>query len=439
MTREHQVALCIGEEERCNPELVGLEGERFDSASWLEVFTSGETARAALAERKGISKVWVVSSDDVEPINLAATIKEDRPDLFVSLVDPRCEGSLMSRAYSAGIDEVVGPAPFVRSYAAEKEKMTRLEDGEEERPSNLHADDGSATRNASNQPLPQAKPAKRRLALAAPTHARAFLLPVVSGSGGAGKSAVSVMGAYISAAAGYRTLLLDYDLQFGDMAALSGVTESLALDIALERPDLLDRMVDSDAGLSVLAAPTRLELAEDVVKAFPDLLADVESRFDVIVANTGAAWAEQHALLLERSNAALFLVDQRTSSIRACKHALELCSRCGIATGPFKFALNRCAKGAPLTGADVSSALKDTPVFEIKDGGREVEEFLGVGAASELVASGNEFCLSLASVLARILPDGERNMGNLEAAHAENKSSKKRGKHANRWLARRSL
>ena len=53
--------------------------------------------------------------------------------------------------------------------------------------------------------------------------AKGFLLPVVSGSGGAGKSAVALLAAHAAQGLGLRTLLLDFDLQFGDMAQLMGV------------------------------------------------------------------------------------------------------------------------------------------------------------------------------------------------------------------------
>ena len=88
---------------------------------------------------------------------------------------------------------------------------------------------------------------------------------------------------------------------------------------------------------ALLAAPRRLEAYEAIAAEGPALLDCLMPRFDVIVANTGAAWREEHALLLERSSKALFLVDQRASSLRACKHAFELCARCGIATSPFVF------------------------------------------------------------------------------------------------------
>lgn len=261
---------------------------------------------------------------------------------------------------------------------------------------------------------------------------RAFLLPVVSGSGGAGKSSVSVMAALIVRSLGYRTLLLDYDLQFGDAALMAGVENALSIDEALAHPDRLEREFRRDPGLAVLAAPARLEAAEDVVCAMPQFLDDVSSLFDVIVANTGAAWAEQHAVLLERCSAALFLIDQRASSVRACRHALELCARCGIASGPFQFAVNRCAKGAPLTSADVSCALQGAPVYEIKDGGRDVEDYLGGGAAPELLESRNDFCTSLEHVMRSLLPGAAQLIEMPEDSAEGRRASKRRGRHAGR-------
>ena len=148
------------------------------------------------------------------------------------------------------------------------------------------------------------------------------------------------------------------------------------------------------------------------------LLDQLLARFDVVVANTGAAWAEQHALLLERSSKALFLVDQRPSSLRACQHALDLCGRCGIATGPFLYAVNRCSKNALFTSIDVSCALRGAHVFELKDGGSEVEELLGAGLPFDLIEARNDLCASLERLLQGVLPGGRGAAVQLEGGAA---------------------
>ena len=120
--------------------------------------------------------------------------------------------------------------------------------------------------------------------------------------------------------------------------------------------------------------------------------------------NTGSLWGEQHAVLVERASRVLFLVDQRASSLQACKRALSLCERCGIPTGQFLFAVNRCKRGAPLSSIDAACLLQGASVVELRDGGRAVDELMAVGQPLGLIQDENPLCVSLENVLADILP-----------------------------------
>ena len=311
-------------------------------------------------------------------------------------------GSLKSRVSATGIDESLTRQALAERYAQRKQ-------------ANACAWAASpmpcATPTSHPASRPSAMPQARSQTTAAPSSVRSrpragFLLPVVSGSGGAGKSTVAVVAALLAQRMGNNTLLLDFDLQFGDAPALMGARQSLAIDELLAAPARIEQLRSEGASPALLAAPRHLEDSEAVVERAPALLDQLLARFDVVVANTGAAWAEQHALLLERSSKALFLVDQRPSSLRACQHALDLCGRCGIATGPFLYAVNRCSKNALFTSIDVSCALRGAHVFELKDGGSEVEELLGAGLPFDLIEARNDLCASLERLLQGVLPGG---------------------------------
>lgn len=444
----NHVALCIDEATRWNPASIGLDGENLGAQKWLTVFNEGAEAREALERDPGIDEAWVVSCDDVEPINLAASLKSDHPEMRVLLVSSDCHGSLCSRAHNALIDGVVTYEGLLECYVGAKARAdgrdrdvadaapstARVNSGIELEPRERASHGGAHSAGASSRVL--GPPAWAAVATAQKAQSRCFLMPVVSGAGGCGKSTVSVVAAYVASSMGYRTLLLDYDLQFGDVSVLAGTPDALTVDEAMRYPEKLERELGKDTPITVLAAPKRLEDSETVVRNLPGFLDFVSAEFEVIIANTGGAWAEQHAALLERCSTALFLVDQRLSSIRACRHALDLCARCGIATGQFQYAVNRCFKGSPLTSIDVSCALQGVSVFELKDGGPEVEESLNGGAASDLVVSGNEFVKSVSVMMERILPGGDKNPKATQDAKVDVRSVRKRGRHAHRRRGR---
>ena len=112
------VALCADEASMAHPELIGLADEQLFAQPWLRLFTSGSEIRTFLRHDRAVDEVWVVSCDDVEPINLAATIKGDRGDVRVCLVSFQGTGSLRSRASAANIDATLTRQAFVTRYAA---------------------------------------------------------------------------------------------------------------------------------------------------------------------------------------------------------------------------------------------------------------------------------------------------------------------------------
>lgn len=406
-------ALCIDRDTRCAPESIGLEGETLDAQQWLYVFSSGEQARKEISSLRSIDTVWVVSSDDVDPINLAATLKRDHPELPVYMVEFDGGGSLLSRAHTALIDDVLGKAAFVKSYT---ETKTRLAEKYEAPVDSAFGEYAQAPAHMKSTVAPQASVALKT----------AFLMPVVSGSGGAGKSTISVLSALAAQQLGYHTLLFDCDFQFGDVHRMLGVSDPLHAEDVASQPELLEEL-GTKPELSLVAAPRYLDAAEKVVLSLPDVLAQAGNLFDVVIVNTGATWAEQHAILIERSSTTLFLIDQRASSIWACKRALKLCTRCGIATGPIRFALNKCTKNSPFTSIDVSCGLQGAEVFELRDGGRAVEDYLGGGSARELTGIKNDLVESVENLVARLLPNVPGRSKAQGAQHSAKPEQKRKG------------
>ncbi|MEC4176749.1 P-loop NTPase [Adlercreutzia sp. R7] len=409
MSKRREIALCIGAGPAAD-ELVSRWGEEGRQiASRVHVMPSDERARAALAALDEVREVWVAAGEGLGAINLAAAVKADHPGRKVYLVDCEETGSVRSRMHAAALDgtrslselTAVVRAQMARGDAAAPgaDSADGLPSGAEEPPS---VPPLSATQETVPEAAAQALLAERSTEASTGLARAGFLLTVVSGSGGAGKSTVSTLAAHLAARRGLRTALLDADLQFGDLRDLAGSCLRVPLEeVAADGSALA---AADDAPLTLIEAPRRLETAEVLGAALPAVVDELLARFDFVAVNTGAGWDEQRLALLERSVSTLFLVDQRTSSVRACRHALDLCLRCGVATSSFLLAVNRCTRHAPFTSIDVSSALHGAHVVELADGGREVEELLGAGMVEALVESRNPLCTSIDRLLDEILP-----------------------------------
>lgn len=233
---------------------------------------------------------------------------------------------------------------------------------------------------------------------------KGYVLTVVGAGGGTGKSTVAALCACCARESGRKTVIVDADLQFGDIAFLLGCSNPLRVDELVEAPLRIESASEEGRLPVVVAAPKRLERSELAAAGFSQVIDLLRKRFDVVVVNTGPTWGELHMQLMEASNGVLFLVDQRPSSLRACRHVLDLCTRCGIASQPFLFAVNRCSRRALFSSIDVSCALQGVHVHELSDGGKAVEELLGTGQPFDLIDSGNPLSCSVAAMMAELLP-----------------------------------
>ncbi len=455
-----KIAVCADSECLEDASALGLKGERMLDQTWIVPFADALIARKYLREH-AVAETWVVSSDSIDGINLAAALKKDnqRNDIRLFLSSP--SGSKMSRCENAGIIPICGSREFAHLYTDRKLKNTptrgrRRTNTQQRVPSYAKEErtprDSNVTvtriereRDEATGPLPRVEieepPFTEASDPAAPVPPRkdfsnetrtpreeratkveretikivkrplpaldegANIISVVSGSGGTGKSSIAALVALLAQKRGIRTLVLDADFQFGDLKYLLGYKETFDATDILEHPEQIEALLKVDTWPALLAAPARLEYSEVMEERIGELLAYLKPHFDLIVVNTGSFWSELQIQLLEASNNVFFLVDQRPSSVRACNHALDLCARCGMATTSFSYLLNFCSKRSLLSSLDVSCALKGAKVYEIKDGGSEVSELLGAGMAHKLSRLNNSFCSSLEAVLAETVYD----------------------------------
>lgn len=419
------VVLCADTESLIRPMMIGLEDTVLDGREWLVSIPNALEARDFIGSHD-VDEAWVVSSDDLVGINLAAALRKDDPALPIYLIVFEASGSELSRATQAGVSGILTAESFCERFDAESRKrsfMSEIADidvdamMDEEASSTVKADpvpafgSSSASTPTASSAVPSGRPS-----LSTPPSPESFksikkegdgfVVAFLSGSGGAGKSTIAMIAACRSAAMGYKTAVVDCDLQFGDLRQTMGDVACIGIDEVLEDPESLGLIEpDADARKPVLvAAPERLERSEVLSAHMAELMNLCAAVFDVVFVNTGSSWTEGHAQLLERCDCSVFLIDQRASSVHACRHALDLCMRLGIASASFVYVLNRCKRGALFSAIDIANAMQGAHVYELRDGGQEVEEFLGAGLGMEFASGKNELCTSIDAMFEELLP-----------------------------------
>lgn len=228
----------------------------------------------------------------------------------------------------------------------------------------------------------------------------AALVTVLSASGGVGKSAVSLMAAYLAARAGLHTVLLEADMQFGDLGFWLGLDDelsTLAMGCNTQPIEVAER-------LQLYKAPCFPEVAEEVSDEVAALVPMIRRSCDLVIADTGAFWSGLTADLAVASDAVCLLADQRPSSIAGAVRASELCRRMGIPDVRRVCVYNRWSSKARVGADELRKALNAASVQCVPDGKGVVDELLCTGDLQELVETENPFACGVDELLAFALP-----------------------------------
>lgn len=248
-------------------------------------------------------------------------------------------------------------------------------------------------------------------------NAPAPLVTFVSASGGVGKSALALVSGWLAARAGIDTVLLEADLQFGDMAFWLGLDDELPdLGLGVDAAPVMLR-----DGLSLYKAPCLPEVAEEVSESVAELVSRVRRGGQLVIADTGQFWSGLTADLVCGSDFVLIVNDQRASSIVGAVKARELLGRIGIPASRCACVYNRWGAHARLNEKDVSRGTGVELVLRVPDGKGEVEMLLSSGNIEELVESGNAFVRGIDQALRELMP----RMGKTYAEVADSRKARR--------------
>ncbi len=192
------------------------------------------------------------------------------------------------------------------------------------------------------------------------------LITVSSTKGGTGKTSLAVNLAVELSEQGLRTLLVDLDVQFGDVGIVLGLERpdktlydlvmSSALDLDTEK--LRGYVIRQKAMLHILPAPLRPEEAESIeASQIATILQIARSLYDVIVVDTAPLFDGPMLAALDRSDELLLVSTPDVPAMKNVRLALQTLNLLGFPVDRISLVANRAGMAGGASTSEVAETL----------------------------------------------------------------------------------
>ncbi len=174
------------------------------------------------------------------------------------------------------------------------------------------------------------------------------MVAVFSSKGGCGTSFIATN---LAVAAGPRTVLVDLNLQAGDLPLFLGVNQKYSFaDMAENRTRLDDALIKSFAtpfssNLSLLAAPHEADSADEIEPEHVfEVLQKLRESYDYIVLDPQHTFDSITLAALDQSDEIVLVLTLDIPAIRSTQRALEIFDRLGYPRQKVRIVVNRWSK-----------------------------------------------------------------------------------------------
>ena len=194
------------------------------------------------------------------------------------------------------------------------------------------------------------------------------LVCVLGPKGGTGKTLVAANLAVELARRGQRVVLVDLDLQFGDIGLSLGlVPQRTIFDLVKAGGpfdhDKLDRhLMRHPSGVKVLVAPTRPDQANAITVEFlRDVYASLRTMCDIVIIDTPPGFTPEVIATIDVSSASVVVGMLDSLSLKNTKLGLETLDLMGYQMENVSLVLNRADSRVGITHDDVASIIGRDP------------------------------------------------------------------------------
>jgi pilus assembly protein CpaE len=225
----------------------------------------------------------------------------------------------------------------------------------------------------------------RRKGLMMPGKATAPLIAILGPKGGTGKTLVATNLAVALAQRDANVVLVDLDLQFGDIGLALGLSpERTMYDLMKAGPpfdhEKLDRhLIRHSSGVKVLIAPTRPDQASAIsIDHLRDVYASLRTMCDVVIVDTPPGFTPEVIATIDVSGEICMVGMLDSLSLKNTKLGIETLDLMGYDNDSVALVLNRADSRVGITPNDVSTIVGRSPdVFIPSD--REIPRSINEG------------------------------------------------------------
>jgi pilus assembly protein CpaE len=204
------------------------------------------------------------------------------------------------------------------------------------------------------------------------------VISIFAPKGGVGKTTIAFNLAVSLSQLGVATALIDGSLQYGDLRALLKVPSDVPsiLDLPTDRvqeSDLRDVMWRDPAGIDILLAPPRVEMAEMVsARDVEKTISLLRRLYEAIVIDTPTSLSEITLALLDASDVVLSIVTYDSTTIHNTIAVADVFASIGYAPDKMQYLVNRSDSSGGIGHDELARALGRRPDFEVVSDGRLV-------------------------------------------------------------------
>lgn len=199
------------------------------------------------------------------------------------------------------------------------------------------------------------------------------VITVISPKGGVGKTTVSTnIAVGLAKKAPNQVVLLDLDVQFGDVASALGLTPTHTLLDILKGPSKTDLLVlksfitEHESGLRVIPAPLAPEEASQITAdEITQLLNTLVQQFEYVVVDTSPGFSDLTLAALEKSSDTVIVSELDVPSLRGVRKALDVMIALNLTGNTRKIVLNNMGRIAGLKLSDARKLLSEPIAAEI--------------------------------------------------------------------------